>query len=68
MERTKYPLNHEWHVAVNRHSDELGEGFLLHVGDMMFWDKGVLRHLAKLRHFAKRRGLTPEITGAQASG
>lgn len=22
MERTKYPLNHEWHVAVNRHSDE----------------------------------------------
>lgn len=22
MEQTKYPLNHEWHVAVNRHSDE----------------------------------------------
>ena len=22
MERTKYPLNHEWHVAVNRHDDE----------------------------------------------
>ena len=22
MERTKYPLDHEWHVAVNRHSDE----------------------------------------------
>ena len=22
MERNKYPLNHEWHVAVNRHSDE----------------------------------------------
>lgn len=22
MERTQYPLNHEWHVAVNRHQDE----------------------------------------------
>ena len=22
MERLKYPLNHEWHAAVNRHSDE----------------------------------------------
>lgn len=22
MERTKYPLNHEWHVAVNRHGDD----------------------------------------------
>lgn len=22
MERLKYPLSHEWHVAVNRHSDE----------------------------------------------
>lgn len=22
MERTKYPLSHEWHVAVNRHADE----------------------------------------------
>ena len=22
MERTKYPLNHEWHVAVNRHSED----------------------------------------------
>lgn len=22
MQRTKYPLSHEWHVAVNRHSDE----------------------------------------------
>ena len=22
MERTKYPLSHEWHVAVNRHGDE----------------------------------------------
>jgi hypothetical protein len=22
MERTKYPLNHEWHVAVNKYSDE----------------------------------------------
>ena len=22
MERTKYPLSHEWHVAVNRHQDE----------------------------------------------
>lgn len=21
-ERTKYPLNHEWHVAINRHADE----------------------------------------------
>jgi hypothetical protein len=21
MERTKYPLNHEWHAAVNRHSE-----------------------------------------------
>lgn len=22
MERLKYPLSHEWHVAINRHSDE----------------------------------------------
>lgn len=22
MERTSYPLNHEWHAAVNRHGDE----------------------------------------------
>lgn len=22
MERTKYPLSHEWHAAVNKHSDE----------------------------------------------
>ena len=22
MERLQYPLNHEWHAAVNRHSDE----------------------------------------------
>lgn len=22
MERTKYPLSHEWHVAINRHSDQ----------------------------------------------
>jgi len=23
MERTKYPLNHEWHVSINRHSDAM---------------------------------------------
>ena len=22
IERLQYPLSHEWHVAVNRHSDE----------------------------------------------
>lgn len=22
MERLQYPLSHEWHVAVNKHSDE----------------------------------------------
>ena len=35
MERTKYPLNHEWHVAVNRHSEEWRQG-RQRVGAMRF--------------------------------